>query len=67
MKLGSVESWKVCLPLLLLLAVPHGLAAQQDKVAALKQKDLGQDTPKEAPTVTVFDPDTTWAAVKEPS
>jgi len=37
MKLRPVEPWKAWLPLLVLLAVPGGLAAQQDKVAALKQ------------------------------
>jgi len=31
------------------------------------QKDLGEDTLKVAPTLTAFDPDSTWAAVKEPS
>jgi hypothetical protein len=39
MKLGPVESSlrKASLPLLVLLAFPHGVDAQQDKVAALKQ------------------------------
>jgi len=31
------------------------------------QKDLGEDTLKAAPTVTAFDPDSTWTEVKERS
>jgi hypothetical protein len=37
MKPRRLESWGTWLSLLVLLVVPHGLAAQQDKAAALKQ------------------------------
>jgi len=37
MRAGPVELLKALVPLLIVLAFPHGAGAQQDKVAALKQ------------------------------